>query len=420
MPKPTRRDGGAVAQARSRFRRADSAASSPPPDRTVRTVRTVSGEGPPAPENTPTGRFGRFGRSFLGGSGLTREVARFIQKFVVLDEVDAVVLAAWIVATRAMGAWDRFPHVAVTSPVGRCGKTRLLDVIELLSENPLATSNVSPAVVYRTIQAKKPVLLIDEAQSLSRRGSESSEVLREILCAGIDRGSKVLRCSGEDHEVTPFSIYCAKAIALIGQPDAVLADRCLTIRLKRKTPAQQVERWVSRRVTPKGKDISGRVTKWAARKRKKLTRVYEELEPLPIQNDRMAECLLPLETVVRLDAPELHPALVEYARRREEAEREAERESPAVLLLWACREIFDGVRADGSGRKFIATSTLIARLVGRREGEWSKFTRGGQITPHALAGLLRPYGIKPGMSADRRARGYHAADFAEAWASYCG
>ena len=166
------------------------------------------------------------------------------------------------------------------------------------------------------------------------------------------------RCTGDDHEVTPFPIFCPKIIAKISAVDGVLADRSVCVRLKRKAKGETVERWISRRVEPEAKALSKRIDDWAKRKRKRLTGLYEEAEPLDVANDRMAEILLPLDAVLTLDAPELRPALIEYAARHEEAERAAEQMTPGIRLLIACREVFGAVEADpGTERRFLSTPT---------------------------------------------------------------
>ena len=133
--------------------------------------------------------------------------------------------------------------------------------------------------------------------------------------------------------------------------------------------------------------------------------MYDRLDPFAIQNDRMAELLLPLQAVATVECSTHLATLRAYAESLDERDRERELMSPGVMLLLACREIFAKaltVRGDG---KFLPTRSLIARLVQRSEEPWGRFTRGEQITPEALANLLRPFGIQSRRNKDQSARG---------------
>src|SRR5262249_10838313 len=110
---------------------------------------------------------------------------------------------------------------------------------------PRYTTNISPAALYRLVEKEKPTLLMDESQSLSRRGSESSEVIREILNAGTGKNAKAIRCGGPRmNEIEEFSVYSPKVFAMIGEPDGVLADRSLPVPMKRKTKDDDVQRYL--------------------------------------------------------------------------------------------------------------------------------------------------------------------------------
>lgn len=236
------------------------------------------------------------------GGGIVNAVADFLQGYVVLPRETLVVIAAWIVASWMMDVWDRFPHLAVTSPEKRCGKTLLLRLIEQLVRNPRNTANISPAAIYRLIGREPLTLLLDEAQSLSRR-SESSEVTRELLNASIDKKQKVTRCGGskEGHAVQDFSVYCPKVVSLIGSLDEVLADRCIPVRMERKSGRDEVLPYRSRKVEPLAAEVRTRIEGWAEANRDAVQGVFDRLEPFDIENDRMAELLLPLQAAVIVD-----------------------------------------------------------------------------------------------------------------------
>jgi hypothetical protein len=339
---------------------------------------------------------------------------------VVFQKTEILVVASWVMAAWLTDVWDRFPNLAVTSPEKRCGKTRLLELLGMITPNARHTANISPAAVYRWIEQSdpKPTLLLDEAQSIQRRFSESSEVVRELLNAGIDRNAKVVRMGGEHFdEVRDFSVYCPKAIAAIGDFDGVLADRCLPIRLERKTDADASLPYRSRLVEPKGEELKTQLEEWATANKKRVSNTFDHLDVFAIKNDRLAELLLPLQAVLTVVAEDRLPELAEYAKAIDK--QDAETESPGIRLLIACREIFATVPEDDHGARFIQTSALISELCNKRTEEpWRRWTRGHAITPEALAVLLRPFGIRSTRNRDQSARGFYRSDFEETWERY--
>src|SRR5262245_38620263 len=51
-----------------------------------------------------------------------RDLATFFASYVVLPDATIAVISLWVMAARLMDRWDRFPHLAVSSPEMRCGK----------------------------------------------------------------------------------------------------------------------------------------------------------------------------------------------------------------------------------------------------------------------------------------------------------
>jgi putative DNA primase/helicase len=268
---------------------------------------------------------------------------------------------------------------------------------------------------------------MDESQSLSRRGSEASEVMREILNAGIGKNAKVVRCGGQRmDEIQEFSVYGPTVFAMIGEPDSVLADRCLPVALRRKTKQDQVQRYRSREVEEIGAEVKAELEQWARENVEKVKEAYDRLEPFAIENDRMADLLMPLQAVVSvadLDGSDgLAGILRKYAESLDVRDQEADRQDPGVRLLVACQEIFtETAKALGCPSVlgvFLSTEFLLRALVGRIEEPWATYTRGVPITAEALAKLLREYGIRSERNRDQSARGYVAARFKDAWDRY--
>jgi hypothetical protein len=344
-----------------------------------------------------------------------------------LPDESFVVMGAWVLAAWLAHKWDRFPNLAITSPLYRCAKTRLLELLKLVCPNPFGTANISPAAIYRLIQASDPLptLLLDEAQSLSRLASETAELTRELLNAGIEADAKAFRCGGHKmQDVESFSLYCPKIIALIGSLDRVLADRSLPIRMERKGKDEWVHKLRYREAKKRAAEIVESIQQWTAEVGNANGEVdavspaeacYDVAEPFDLSNDRIADLLLPLQVVLRLlNSTESEKVLQQYAERIDKEEDDIDRMGVDVKLLWSCREVFQYTKAP-----YLPTETLLKLLYQRPDEPWARYSKTGEpITAIELATFFRAFGVKPGRSKDQRSRGYWRSAFEDAWTRY--
>ena len=86
------------------------------------------------------------------------DVRTFIRRFVVLDDHQALAVALWVALTHVYDAFGITPYLVITSALKRSGKTRLLEVLELLVREPLSTANIRRRPLPgRRRQVAKPV-----------------------------------------------------------------------------------------------------------------------------------------------------------------------------------------------------------------------------------------------------------------------
>jgi hypothetical protein len=126
----------------------------------------------------------------IAGAQVLNEVHAFLTKYVSFAnraQADAVTL--WIVHSHAFDAAETTPRLSIQSAEKQSGKTRLLEVIELLVREPLMTASISAAAMFRLIAEGSTTLLVDEVDTVFSARGKGREDLRGILNAGYRRGS---------------------------------------------------------------------------------------------------------------------------------------------------------------------------------------------------------------------------------------
>lgn len=316
---------------------------------------------------------------------LLDELAGFVRRFVVMSEAQADAVALWIVHTHTFEAAEQTPYIAISSAEKRSGKTRLLEVLELLVARPWLTGRVTAAVLARKVDAERPTLLLDESDAAFKGEKEYAEALRGLLNTGHRRGGKSTVCVGQGAELSykDFSTYCAKAIAGIGKLPDTVADRSLPIRLERRAPDERAERFHRRDVVLEVEPLR------AALGQLDTVEMVVSLEiarpVLPSELDDRAqdagEPLLAIADQAGGDWPDrARRALVEL-----HGGRELDDESAGVRLLADIQTAF-------AERDRIATADLLAALHALDEAPWGDWY-GKPLSARKLAEKLRPYGV---------------------------
>ena len=342
-----------------------------------------------------------------------RHVESFIRRFLILPVGLPLVLALWSLATHLFEAFDAFPYMAISSPVKRCGKTRLAEVLELLTARSERTAGLSEAVLFRLLDDKKPTLYIDEAESLRSTKSERAEALRAILNAGYRRGHKVYRCVGQSHTPVGFEVYSPKVIIAIGSLPDTLADRSIPVVMRRRRSGEPVERFITRRVKPEAEVLRTRFESAAKTCAGKAQAVYENPAfDIPGLEDREAELWSPLFAVASVLSPARIRELNETALRLAGTKAQIDKDdSLALRLLSDLRAIWP--QAQGSA----FTAELLARLKGLEEAPWSAED---ELNPRKLASMLRPFGVsrRDVRVGEKNGKGYVREELEGVWEAY--
>ncbi|WP_292215994.1 hypothetical protein [Mesorhizobium sp.] len=177
---------------------------------------------------------------------LLDEVYAFTGRFVAYPSEDAhVAHVLWIAHAHMMAAWESTPRIAFLSPEPGSGKTRALEISELLVPRPVEAVNVTPAYLFRKVadEAGAPTILFDEIDTVFGPRAKDNEEIRGLLNAGHRRGAVAGRCvvRGKIVETEEIPAYCAVALAGLGDlPDTILT-RSVIIRMRRRSPEETVD-----------------------------------------------------------------------------------------------------------------------------------------------------------------------------------
>ena len=331
----------------------------------------------------------------VSGAALLRDLESYFLSRLVLPEGAPLILALWTLAAWGIDLWARFPHIILTSPQRRAGKTRTLEVMRFVVPKGLLTSSISAPALYRLVEKDAPTLLADECQSLSKGKTENAQALKELLQAGIEKDSVAVRCVGEDHTPKAFHVYGPKVLAMVGPPDETLVDRCIEIQMHRKRPNEKIKRWRSVEVRKAGTTLARKAMCWVEDNREMLAHLYDRIPVLQLENDRLAELLQPLRTVLTAADKRRLPTLEQSARRLDKVDID---DQPVELrLIAAVREVLEG--DEWKGITFVSTQSLADELKKLPEAGWN-------LTARSLGCRLRRFNLRSEHKKDKTCRGF--------------
>lgn len=350
------------------------------------------------------------------GGQLLEQVRTFIRRFCVLpDDHCLTAVTLWVAHAHIVQSFHTTPRLILSSPEAGSGKTRVLEILDLLVPDSLFTFNASPPAIFRTLATKQVTLLFDEVDAIwNKRGqNDNHEDLRALLNAGYKRGAAIPRCVGPKHEVVSFPVFCAVALAGLGDMPDTIMTRAVIIRMRRRAPGEAVEQFRLRAHEPEGRALQKRLSAWAKCIAGDAGASWPSLPEGIV--DRPAEVWEPLLAVADsaggdwpTKAREACVALCGVAQDR--------RASLGVRLLSDLRVIFDC--AEG-----MHTETIIERLVNgdglEDDAPWAEL-HGKPVGKRGLASMLAKYSVKPVKIrvGARVLQGYRRADLWDVWSRY--
>ena len=363
----------------------------------------------PAPRETPQDS---------NGAAALDAVEEFLRRFVAYPSEDAVVAhVLWIAHTWVMGCWESTPRIAFLSPEPGSGKSRALEVSELLVPRPVHAVNVSAAYLFRKVSDDDglPTVLFDEIDTVFGPKAKENEDIRGLLNAGHRRGAMAGRCviRGQNIETEELPAYCAVALAGLNDLPDTITSRSIIIRMRRRSPGETVEPFRHRVAEPQAAPLAEGLAEWISAKALSLREAWPDM-PHGVE-DRDADVWEPLLAVADAAAGDW-PDRARVAAVALVADlKENTRETLGVRLLTDLRQCF---KAKGDP-EHLSTEEILVYLNGLDESPWGDL-RGKELDARALSRRLRNYTVKPkNVRVDEKIhKGYSRSDLVDPWNRY--
>ena len=346
------------------------------------------------------------------GARVLDDVEAFVRRFCVLPgEHCYVAVTLWAAHTRFIHLFETTPRLACLSPEPGSGKTRVLEVLDVLCANPLLALDISMAAFFRIVEDRQPSILLDEVDAIfiGKKQSEGSEDMRRVINNGYRRGAVVQRVGGKNRdEVQDFRVFCPVAMAGLGHLPDTLMSRSVILRMKRRRGGEKVQQFRDRIHRPEGQKLQAVMANWAANVE---TLDYPEL-PEGVE-DRDADVWEPLIMVADLAGGDW-PARAREACLAFLAEKPESSVSLGVRLLGDLKSIWP------DGAVSMTTSDILSGLAGLELAPWADLFGEG-LKPRKLAQLLGDYDIESQnvrTSFGEIRKGYRREDLWDAWERY--
>ena len=344
----------------------------------------------------------------VNGGLLLEDMVTTLHRFVVVSASAADAEALWCLHTYVHDVAAVSPNLCLSSPEKRCGKTRNLQILGCLVRRPLHMANVTAAALTRAIDHYGPTLLIDEADTIFIHGGSAE--LRGILNAGLYRANAfVLRCVGDRQQPKACSVWCPKAIALIGRLPTTLEDRSITIPMRRRAPEERLDPFHYDQLLAELEPIRRKAARWALDHMDRVGHIATR--PLETLHDRAQDLWRPLLAIAEAVGGD-------WTDRAERAALQLAGVPPqdnslGVRLLASIQSMFERQQTER-----LSSEMIIHALAESEDSPWPDRL---PLTKVQLARLLAPFGIRPTIVYRNRtqvSRGYLARDFADAFARY--
>lgn len=346
------------------------------------------------------------------------EVASFLGQYLACDEHQLAILALWVLHTWCFNHFATAVYLNIRSPEPQSGKTRCLELLEVLCNNPwMATGAPARTVFHRLLTSDRCLdsgepfdwsppytTLMDDCQQTF--GPSERQSLLALLRSGSRATCVYVTASSE------YSVFGPKAFAGNAPLPRSLDACCIPIVLRRQPPSAILRRFYFDEAYEGSAGLRDWLSQWSRDHSGALEQGMRMPPPeMPVAlTPRERECAEPL----------LHAADLigghwpEKARAAISAVFNLAESSLSVQLLFDIRALF----LMNDNPEYFATRDLLAALAQLEHRAWSAWPRNAG---RRLAALLYPFGIRSRdlhYGSEPAFRGYLRRDFQDAFERY--
>lgn len=361
------------------------------------------------------------------GAAILDRIADWIGMHLALPSEHCLpVITLWAAHTHVVELFYVTPRLVLSSAEPGSGKTRVLELLNLLCRKPEMILSPTTAAIFRMLADGPITLLFDEVDAVfsTKSGGGNNEDLRGLLNSGYKRGNTIPRCVGDAAKmaVTKFPVYSPVALAgIAGHMPATILTRAVIIHMRRRPIGVRVHPFRERDAEAEAKPLRDDLAAWMDALRPTIGDIRPAM-PDGV-DDRPAEVWEALLAIA--DAAGGHwPNTARAACAHFVLDSVQQAASPGVRLLTDLRTVFRDAHR-------MATAEVLAALHALPESPWADLGGGKPLDAPRLAALLRPFEIAPSAftpPGQKSARGYttypvktidtNSAGLADAWSRY--
>jgi len=321
-------------------------------------------------------------------TAIDRLTAYFLRYVVLPERRTALWVAAWTLATWCYRAFPVFPYLSIRSAEKRCGKSRMLGLLQRVGFNcSPVTAHPTEAQLYRAAARTGGVQLFDEVETL-KGDKDRFDALITVLNVGFERGGVVTRLEkrGDRFVQEAYEVYVPRVLTGLAGLKDTLEDRALSLVMLRRRLTEDVAR-LGRAIEAEAQALRDDCALACLAHMSDIATTYElaltTLEREAI-DDRAVDLWSPLLAVAfaadAQDNGNRGQAILDTAKEQaiaREADAEGGRTVGLVEALLSIRE---------ERGEVLTPADLLAALRSRPAWDWVKY-------PRRLAALLAPLGI---------------------------